>query len=71
MAVVTNMSYGDHILNNARNSEQQAKETERRLRRAKMVAHLVSPLVAATFAIVYWVVGMYNVMFPGTETGEM
>ena len=32
-----------------------------------MVAHLISPLVAAAFAVVYWVIGMYNVMNPGTQ----
>ena len=32
-----------------------------------MVAHLISPLVAAAFAVVYWVIGMYNVMYPDTQ----
>ena len=29
-----------------------------------MVAHIVSPIVATAFAIVYWVIGMYNVTYP-------
>ena len=32
-----------------------------------MVAHFISPLVAAAFAVVYWVIGMYNVMYPDTQ----
>ena len=35
-----------------------------------MVAHLISPLVAAAFAVVYWVIGMYNVMYPDTHIGQ-
>ena len=68
-----NLGEKNQISNNwplARNSKQQAEQTEQRLRRATMVAHLISPLVATTFAVVYWVIGMYNVMFPGRE-GEM
>ena len=51
----------------ASKSEEQTEKTERRLRRATMVAHLISPLVAAAFAVVYWVIGMYNVMYPDTQ----
>ena len=47
-----------------RKAEEQGLKTERRLRRATMVAHIVSPIVATTFAIVYWVIGMYNVTHP-------
>ena len=47
-----------------RKAEDQGLKTERRLRRATMVAHIVSPIVATTFAIVYWVIGMYNVTYP-------
>ena len=47
-----------------RKAEEQGWKTERRLRRAIMVAHIVSPIVATTFAIVYWVIGMYNVTYP-------
>ena len=47
-----------------RKAEEQGLKTERRLRRATMVAHIVSPIVATTFAIVYWVIGMYNVTYP-------
>ena len=32
-----------------------------------MVAHIVSPIVATTFAIVSWVIGMYNVIHPKME----
>ena len=55
----------------ASKSEEKTEKTERRLRRATMVAHFVSPLVATTFAVVYWVVGMYNVMHPGTTAQWM
>ena len=55
----------------ASKSEEQTEKTERRLRRATMVAHFVSPLVATTFAVVYWVIGMYNVMHPGATTQWM
>ena len=55
----------------ASKSEEKIEKTERRLRRATMVAHFVSPLVATTFAVVYWVIGMYNVMHPGTTTQWM
>ena len=47
-----------------RKAEEQGLKTERRLRRATLVAHIVSPIVATTFAIVYWVIGMYNVTYP-------
>ena len=48
----------------SRKAEDQGLKTERRLQRATMVAHIVSPIVATTFAIVYWVIGMYNVTYP-------
>ena len=32
-----------------------------------MMAHFISPLVAAAFAVVYWAIGMYNVMYPDTQ----
>ena len=55
----------------ASKSEEKTEKTEQRLRRATMVAHFVSPLIATSFAVVYWVVGMYNVMHPGTTTQWM
>ena len=55
----------------ASKSEEKTEKTERRLRQATMVAHFVSPLVATTFAVVYWVIGMYNVMHPGATTQWM
>ena len=51
----------------ARNAEEQGEKTERKLRRATIVAHFVSPIVAITFAVVYWVIGMQNVMYPGMQ----
>ena len=49
------------------NAEEQSKRTERRLRRATVVAHYISPIVAFTFAVVYWVIGMFNVMYPSMQ----
>ena len=51
----------------ARNAEEQGEKIERKLRRATIVAHFVSPIVAITFAVVYWVIGMQNVMYPGMQ----
>ena len=51
----------------ARNAEEQGEKIERKLRRATIVAHFVSPIVAITFAVVYWVIGMYNVTYPGVQ----
>ena len=48
-------------------AEEQGAKTERRLRRATLVAHYVSPIVAVTFAVVYWVIGMINVMYPSMQ----
>ena len=48
-------------------AEEQGVKTERRLRRATLVAHYVSPIVAVTFAVVYWVIGMINVMYPSMQ----
>ena len=48
-------------------AEEQGKKTERRLRRATVVAHYISPIVAFTFAVVYWVIGMFNVMYPSMQ----
>ena len=48
-------------------AEEQGKKTERRLRRATIVAHYISPIVAVTFAVVYWVIGMFNVMYPSMQ----
>ena len=56
-----------HLRLIARNAEEQGEKTERKLRRATIVAHFVSPIVAITFAVVYWVIGMYNVMYPGMQ----
>ena len=51
----------------ARNAEEQGEKTEQRLRQATLVAHFVSPIVAITFAVVYWIIGMYNIMYPGMQ----
>ena len=51
----------------ARNAEEQGEKTEQKLRQATIVAHFVSPIVAITFAVVYWIIGMYNVMYPGMQ----
>ena len=51
----------------ARNAEEQGEKTEQRLRQATLVAHFVSPIVAITFAVVYWIIGMYTVMYPGMQ----
>ena len=48
-------------------AEEQGKKTERRLRRATVVAHYISPIVAFTFAVVYWIMGMFNVMYPSMQ----
>ena len=48
-------------------AEEQGKKNERRLRRATIVAHYISPIVAFTFAVVYWVIGMFNVMYPSMQ----
>ena len=48
-------------------AKEQGKKTERRLRRATVVAHYISPIVAFTFAVVYWVIGMFNVMYPSMQ----
>ena len=48
-------------------AEEQGKRTERRLRRATVVAHYISPIVVVTFAVVYWVIGMFNVMYPSMQ----
>ena len=50
-------------------AEEQGVKTERRLRRATIVAHYISPTVATTFAVVYWMVGMFNVMYPDMQEG--
>ena len=42
-------------------------KTERRLRRAIVVAHFISPVIATTFAVVYWMIGMFNVMYPDMQ----
>ena len=51
----------------SRKAQEQGKKTERRLRRATIVAHYISPIVAVTFAVVYWVIGMFNVMYPSMQ----
>ena len=56
-----------HLRLIARNAEEQGEKIERKLRRATIVAHFVSPIVAITFAVVYWVIGMYNVIYPGMQ----
>ena len=48
-------------------AEEQGKRTERSLRRATVVAHYISPIVAVTFVVVYWVIGMFNVMYPSMQ----
>merc|ERR1712130_682005 len=39
-------------------AEEHTIKTERRLRRATVMAHFISPIVATTFAVVYWMIGM-------------
>ena len=51
----------------ARNAEEQGAKTERRLRQATILAHFVSPVVAITFAVIYWAIGMYNVIHPDMQ----
>ena len=44
-----------------------SKNREKAALVATLVAHYVSPIVAVTFAVVYWVIRMINVMFPSMQ----
>ena len=48
-------------------AKEQGKKTERRLRRATIVAHYISPIVAVIFALVYWVIRMFDVVSPSLQ----
>ena len=36
----------------------------KKLKNATKVAHFISPTIASTFVVVYWIVGMYNAKNP-------
>ena len=48
-------------------AEEQGKKNERRLQRATIVAQNISLIVAVIFAVVYWVIGMFNAMYPSMQ----
>jgi hypothetical protein len=47
-----------------RKAREAGERNERKLARAVNVGHYLSPIIAITFIVVYWMVGMYNVMNP-------
>jgi hypothetical protein len=52
----------------ANRKEREAGErNQRKLARAIKVGHYLSPIIAITFVVVYWMVGMYNVINPDLQ----
>ena len=48
----------------ARRAAQASQRTERKLELATAMGHYGSPVIAMTFVVVYWVVGMYHSINP-------
>ena len=47
-----------------RKKKEASQKTKKKLQRATTTAHIFTPLIATTFIMVYWMVGMFNVMNP-------
>ena len=50
--------------NNCRKQLSAEEKTKKKLALAMAMAHMVNPLIAILFIIIYWIVGMYNNMNP-------
>ena len=48
----------------SRKKKEASEKTKKKLERATTTAHMFTPLIATTFIVVYWMIGMFNGMNP-------